>query len=56
MQWLIDSDCSKHMIEDENKFVSLNEDQRGNVIFGNKEPTMIKWIGKIILEKGNTKA
>jgi hypothetical protein len=43
-QWYIDSGCSKHMIGDRNKFLTLNKTKGGNVMFGNDNSAKI--IGK----------
>jgi hypothetical protein len=33
-QWYVDSGCSKHMIGDQDKFLSLKRKEKGRVTFG----------------------
>jgi hypothetical protein len=54
--WYIDSGCSKHMMEDKGKFLSLSERKLGNVTFGNDAPGKIKGKGMVSLSNGKGKA
>jgi hypothetical protein len=54
--WYIDSRCSKHMIGDKSKFLTLSENKSGNVTFRNDAPGKIKGKGMIRLSNGNGKA
>jgi hypothetical protein len=54
--WYIDSGCSKHMMGDKSKFMSLSERKSGNVTFGNDAPSKIKGKGMVILSNGKGKA
>jgi hypothetical protein len=51
--WYIDSGCSKHMIGDKSKFLTLSDSKSGNVTFGNDAPGKIK--GKGIVNLCNEK-
>jgi hypothetical protein len=54
--WSIDSGCSKHMIGDKSKFLSLSERQYGNVTFGNDAPGKIRGKGMVSLSNDKGKA
>jgi hypothetical protein len=54
--WYIDSGCSKHMMGDKGKFLSLSERKSGNVTFGNDAPGKIKGKGMVSLSNGKGKA
>jgi hypothetical protein len=54
--WYIDSGCSKHMMGDKGKFLSLSERKLGNVTFGNDARGKIKGKGMVILSNGKGKA
>jgi hypothetical protein len=54
--WYIDSGCSKHMIGDKGKFLSLIERKSGNVTFGNDAPGKIKGKGMVSLSNGKGKS
>jgi hypothetical protein len=53
--WHIDSGCSKHMIGDKSKFLTLSENKSGNVFFGNDAPGKIKGKGMVSLSNGKEK-
>jgi hypothetical protein len=50
--WYIDNGCSKHMMRDKGKFLSLSESKLGNVTFGNDAPGKIKGKGMVSLSNG----
>jgi hypothetical protein len=54
--WYIDSGCSKHMMGDKGKFLSLSESKLGSVTFGNDAPGKIKGKGMVSLSNGKGKA
>jgi hypothetical protein len=54
--WYINSGCSKHMMRDNGKFLSLSERKSGNVNFGNDAPSKIKGKGMVSLSNGKGKA
>jgi hypothetical protein len=54
--WYIDSGCSKHMMGDKGKFLSLSERKLGNVTFGNDALGKIKGKGMVILSNGKGKS
>jgi hypothetical protein len=54
--WYIDSGCSKHMIGDKSKFLSLSERKSGKVTFGNDAPGKIKGKGMVSLSNGKGKS
>jgi hypothetical protein len=54
--WYIDSGCSKHMIGDKGKFLSLSERKSGNITFGNDAQGKIKGKGMVSLSNGKGKA
>jgi hypothetical protein len=54
--WYIDSGCSKHMMGDKSKFISLSESKLGNVTFGNDAPGKIKGKGMVSLSNGKGKS
>jgi hypothetical protein len=54
--WYIDIGCSKHMMGDKGKFLSLSERKSGNVAFGNDAPGKIKGKGMVSLSNGKGKA
>jgi hypothetical protein len=54
--WYIDSGCSKHMMGDKGKFLSLSERKSGNITFGNDAPGKIKGKGMVSLNNGKGKA
>ena len=45
--WIIDSDCSHHMIGDRTKFEDMEPYDGCSVRFGNNEPCCIKGKGRI---------
>jgi hypothetical protein len=47
--WYIDSGCSKHMMGDKGKFLSLSERKSGSITFGNGAPGEIKGKGMVSL-------
>jgi hypothetical protein len=49
--WYVDSGCSKHMIGDRDKFVTLQKERNGSVSFRNDNPAKI--IGEGIVRIGN---
>jgi hypothetical protein len=51
--WYIDSGCSKHMMGDISKFLTLSDNKSGNVTFGNDAPGKVK--GKGIVNLCNRK-
>jgi hypothetical protein len=53
-QWYVESGCSKHMIGDQDKFLSLKRKEKGRVTFGDNVSAKILGKGTIIL--GNKKA
>jgi hypothetical protein len=53
--WYIDSGCSKHMMRDKGKFLSLSESKLGNITFGNDAPGKIKGKGMVSLSNGKGK-
>jgi hypothetical protein len=54
--WYIDSGCSKHMMGDKGKFLSLSERKSGNVTFGNDAPGKTKGKRMVSLSNGKGKA
>jgi hypothetical protein len=54
--WYIDSGCSKHMMGDKGRFLSLSENKSGNITFGNDAPGKIKGKGMVSLSNGRGKA
>jgi hypothetical protein len=54
--WYIDSGCSKHMMGDKGKFLSLSERKSGNVTFGNDAPGKIKGKGMVSLSNGKRRS
>jgi hypothetical protein len=54
--WYIDSGCSKHMIGDKGKFLSLSESKSRNVTFGNDASGKIKGKGMVSLSNGKGKS
>ena len=54
--WYIDSGCSKHIMGDKGKFLSLSERKLGNVTFGNDAPGKIKGKGMVSLSNGKGKS
>jgi hypothetical protein len=54
--WYIDSGCSKHMMGDKGKFLSLSERKSRNVTFGNDALGKIKGKGMVSLSNGKGKA
>jgi hypothetical protein len=54
--WYIDSGCSKHMIGDKSKFLTLSESKSGNVTFGNDALGKIKGKGMVSLSNSKGKA
>jgi hypothetical protein len=54
--WYIDSGCSKYMMRDKGKFLSLSERKSGNVTFGNDAPGKINGKGMVSLSNGKGKA
>jgi hypothetical protein len=54
--WYIDSGCSKHMMGDKGKFLSLSERKSRSVTFGNDAPGKIKGKGMVSLSNGKGKA
>ena len=43
--------CSRHMIGDQNKFISQNEEKEGSITFGDN--AYAKIVGKSIVSLGN---
>jgi hypothetical protein len=54
--WYIESGCSKHMMGDKGKFLSLSEIKSGNVTFGNDAAGKIKGKGMVSLNNGKGKS
>jgi hypothetical protein len=54
--WYIDSGCSKNIIGDKDKFMSISKRKTGNVTFGNDEPGKIKGKGMVSLSNGKGKS
>jgi hypothetical protein len=54
--WYIESGCSKHMMGDKGKFLSLSESISGNVTFGNDARGKIKGKGMVSLSNGKGKS
>lgn len=52
--WYVDSGCSKHMIGDKDRFVTLKKERDGSVSFENDNSTKI--IGKGTIKLGNKDA
>ena len=52
-QWYVDIGCSKHMTRDQNKFLSLKKEKKGNVTFG--DDVCAKILGKGTMSLGNDK-
>jgi len=55
IQWYIDSGCSKHMIGDQNKFITLKEEKGGNVTFVDNAFATVVGKGIVSLDNGKTK-
>jgi hypothetical protein len=53
--WYIDSGCSKYMIGDKGKFLSLSESKSRNITFGNDALGKIKGKGMVSLSNGKGK-
>jgi hypothetical protein len=51
-QWYIDSGCSKHMIGDQTKFLTLKEEKGGIATFGDNASSMIVGKGNVSLDNG----
>jgi hypothetical protein len=54
--WYIYNGCSKHIMGDKCKYISLSERKSGNVTFGNDAPSKIKGKGMVSLSNGKGKA
>jgi hypothetical protein len=54
--WYIDSGCSKHMIGDKDKFLSISKIKTRNVTFGNDEQGKIKGKGMVSLSNSKGKS
>jgi hypothetical protein len=54
--WYIDSGCSKHMMGEKGKFLSLSESKLGNITFGNDALGKIKGKGMVSLSNGKGKS
>jgi hypothetical protein len=54
--WYIDNGCSKHIMGDKSKFLSLSERKSRNVTFGNDAPGKIKGKGMVRLSNGKGKS
>jgi hypothetical protein len=54
--WYVDSGCSKHMIGDEDMFLTFRKERGGSVSFGNDDSTRIIGKGTIRIRNKNTKA
>jgi hypothetical protein len=54
--WYIDNGCSKHMIGDKDKFLSISKRKIVNVTFGNDELGKIKSKGMVSLSNGKGKS
>ena len=52
-QWCVGSGSSKHMTGDKNKFITLNKNKTGTVVFGNDNGANI--IGKGTVSLGTKK-
>jgi hypothetical protein len=55
IQWYIDNGCSKHMIQNQNKFLTLKEKEGGNVTFGGNASARIVGKGTVSLDDGRLK-
>jgi hypothetical protein len=55
IQWYVNNGFSKHMREDQSKFLTLKEEKGGNVTFGDNGSTRIVGKGTISLDNGKTK-
>ena len=53
--WYIDSGCSKHMIGDRDKFLTLIKERDGSISFGNVDSTKIIEKGTVRIGNKNTK-
>jgi hypothetical protein len=49
--WYVDSGCSKHMIGDKGRFLTLRKERDGSISFGNDNSTII--IGRSTIRNGN---
>ena len=54
-QWCTDSGLWSHMKRDQTKFLTLKEENKGNVTFGDNTTTRIDGKGTLSLDSGNTK-
>jgi hypothetical protein len=54
--WYVDSGCSKHMIGDRDRFLTLRKERDGSVSFRNDDSTKIIGKGTVRIENKNTKA
>jgi hypothetical protein len=54
-QWYIDSGCSKHIIGDQTKFLTLKEEKGGSFTFGDNAPERIVRKGIVRPANGKTK-
>jgi hypothetical protein len=54
--WYVDSGCSKHMIGDRDRFLTLRKERDGSVSFENDDSTKIIGKGTIKIGNKNTKA
>jgi hypothetical protein len=54
--WYIDSGCSKHMLGDKEKFITLFECKAGKVTFGNNAPGKVRGTRMVSLSNGKGKA
>jgi hypothetical protein len=53
--WYVDSGCSKHMIGDRDKFLTLRKERDGPVSLGNDDSTKIIGKGTVRIGNKNTK-
>lgn len=54
-KWYIDSGCSRHVIGDHNKFISIKEIDEGKVNLGNNVSSHIIGKGIVNIDNGRTK-
>jgi hypothetical protein len=54
--WYVDNNCSKHIIGDKNRFLTLKKERDGSVSFGNDNSTRIIGIHTIKLGSKDAKA
>jgi hypothetical protein len=54
--WYVENGCSKHMIGDKNRFISLKKERYGSILFGNDNSAKIIGKGTIKLGSKDVKA